>query len=62
MAIELHGTSGAILFVLILIFLQIFFGLIGGLISNFIGLTGIYYWIMTGGIILILDVIFINKD
>lgn len=62
MAIELHGTSGAILFVLILVFLQIFFGLIGGLISNFIGLTGIYYWIMTGGIILILDVIFINKD
>lgn len=62
MAIELHGTSGAILFVLILVFLQIFFGLIGGLISNYIGLTGIYYWIMTGGIILILDLIFINKD
>ena len=62
MAIELHGTSGAILFVLILVFLQIFFGLIGGLISNFIGLTGIYYWIMTGGVILILDLIFINKD
>lgn len=62
MAINLHGTSGAILFVLILVFLQIFFGLIGGLISNFIGLTGIYYWIMTGGIILILDLIFISKD
>ena len=60
MAIELHGTGGAIIFIARLIFLQFFFGLIGGLFSSFIGLTGLYYWIMTLGIVLIGDLIFVN--
>lgn len=60
MSIELHGTSGVIIFFTIVIFFQFFFGLIGGLFSNLIGLTGLSYWIMTIGIILIADAIFIN--
>ena len=60
MAIELHGTVGAIIFFLILIFLQIFFGVIGGLFCSYIGLSGLYWWIITIGIVLIGDMIFVN--
>lgn len=54
---NLFGVS---IFIIILIFMQIFFGMIGWLFSGWIGLTGWFKWIMTVGIVLIGDVIFID--
>ena len=60
MAINLRGPGGFVIFVIILIFFQFFFGLIGSLVSNFIGLTGLLWWVMTIGILLIFDAIFVT--
>ena len=63
MAINLPANIfGVTVFLGILIFLQFFFGMIGWLFSGFIGLTGLFKWIMTIGVILIGDSIFVNID
>ena len=56
--IELHGTIGAVIFFTVLLFLQFFFGVIGALFCNLIGLTGWYWWIIVFGIVLIGDMIY----
>ena len=63
MAINLPANIfGVTIFIAILIFLQFFFGMIGWLFSGYIGLNGLFQWIMTIGVILIGDLIFVNID
>ena len=60
MGIELHGTVGAVIFLIYLIILQLFFGLLASIVANFIHLNGVYFWIFVVGIVVMLDTMIIE--
>ena len=60
MAIELHGDLGAVIFLCVLIFFEIFCGTIGYLIISYFGFTGWIYWVLEIGFVLIMNLIFVN--
>ena len=54
------GSFGVVLFFMIVLIMELFFGVIGIILANFIGINGILWWIVVFGIVIILNAIFVD--
>ena len=62
MGIVLHGEIGFIIFMFILIIFEGFSGVIGYLLANALGLTGMLWWFFVAGVVVIMNLIFLNVN